>query len=151
MIKRDRCGEELSLSPEGVRFLREQWSRLRDLVRWQLRDCSTDPLAELTGMPVPTGPIDWRLAYLVDYWCGTEECGPVRQVREGWLLHGLEHALSRVLGMLPRYGGVVRLPGRGHPVTVEWGSMVETLHVMLDLLDISERVRTPSHPEATNN
>ncbi|MGQ0776961.1 MAG: hypothetical protein ACT4NY_21505 [Pseudonocardiales bacterium] len=142
MIMWDRCGEELllSLSPEGVHFLREQWLRLRKLVRKQLRNCSTDPLAELTGIPVPTGPIDWRLAYLVDYWCGTEECGPVQQVRQGWLLHGLERALSRVLAALPRHGGVVVLPARGHPATVEWGSMLETLHVVLDVLDVSDRV-----------
>jgi hypothetical protein len=126
-------GEELwlSLSSEGVRFLREQWSWLRELVRWQLRGCSTDPLAELTGLPVPPGPIDSRLARIVDYWCDTREQGPVQQLREGWLLHDLEHALDRVLGTLPRYGGVVTLPGRGHPATVEWGSMLETLHVVM--------------------
>lgn len=139
-------GEELllSLSPEGVRFLREQWSGLRELVRWQLSCCSTDPLAELTGLPVPTGPIDWRLAYLVDYWCGIEECGPVRQVREGRLLHGLEPALGRALAMLPRCGGVVTLPGWGHPATIEWSLMVETLHVVLD---ICGRVRKPGRTE----
>lgn len=146
MIMSDRRGEELllSLSPEGVRFLHEQWSRLRELVRWQLGNCSTDPLAELTGLPVPTGPIDERLAYVVDYWCGTEERGLVRQVWEGWLLHDLEHALSRALGTLPRHGGVVRLPGRGHPATIEWGSMLDTLRVVLD---ISSRMIQPGHPE----
>jgi hypothetical protein len=126
MIGWDRQGEDLllSLSPEGVRFLREQWSWLRELVRWQLAGCSDDPLAELTGLPVSTGPIDGRLAYVVDYWCGTEEHGPVRQVWEGWVLHDLERALTRVLGTLPRHGGEVELPGRSHPAATEWGWML---------------------------
>jgi hypothetical protein len=142
----DRRGQELllSLHPEGVRFLREQWSWLRELVRWQLEDCSTDPLAGLTSLPVPTGPIDRRLGYVVDYWCGIEERGPVRRVWEGWVLHDLERALSRVLSTLPRHGGVVTLPGRRHPATVEWACMLETLYVVLDS---SVRVTTPDHPE----
>ncbi|MGH3915496.1 MAG: hypothetical protein ACRDTC_19130 [Pseudonocardiaceae bacterium] len=146
MIMWVRHGEKLllSLSPEGVRFLREQWSALRDLVRRQLSCCSTDPLAELTGLPVPTGPIDWRLACVVDYWCGTEERGPIRQVWEGQLLEGLEHALSRVLGMLPRCGGVATLPDWEHPATAEWGLMLETLYVVLD---VSDRMRRPGHRE----
>lgn len=146
MIMWDRRGEDLllSLSPEGVRFLREQWSWLRDLVRWQLAACTKDPLAKLTGMPVPVGPIDGRLAYVVDYWCGTAESGPVRPVWEGWVLHDLERVLSRVLSTLPRHGGVVRLPGRGHPAAAEWGWMLETLHVVLD---VSGRVTRKGHPE----
>lgn len=148
MITWDRRGDDLllSLSPEGVRFLREQWLWLRALVRWQLGTCSQDPLAELTGLPVPTGPIDGRLAYVVDYWCGSAESGPVRLVWEGWVLHDLERALSRVLGMLPRCGGVVQLPGGGHPATVEWGWMLETLHVVLD---VSGRVTKPGRPDRT--
>lgn len=146
MIMWDRRGEDLflSLTPDGVRFLREQWSWLRELVRWQLSACTDDPLADLTGLPVPSGPIDGRLAYVVDYWCGTEETGPVRPVWEGWVLHDLERALSRVLGTLPRHGGVVQLPGRGHPAAAEWGWMLETLHVVLD---VSGRVTKPGHPE----
>ena len=93
MVICDRQGEQLllTLSPEGVRFLREQWSWLRELVRWQLAGCTDDPLAEVTGLPVPIGTIDGRLAYVVDYWCGTKETGPVRQLWEGWVLHDLEH------------------------------------------------------------
>jgi hypothetical protein len=146
MVICDRQGDELllSLSPEGVRFLREQWSWLRELVRWQLSGCTDDPLSQLTGLPVPTGPIDGRLAYVVDYWCGTEENGPVRQVWEGWVLHDLEHSLSRVLGTLPRHGGVVQLPGQGYPAAAEWGWMLETLHVVLD---VSGRVSTQGAPE----
>lgn len=145
MIMWGRQGEDLvlSLSPEGVRFLREQWSWLRELVRWQLIGSTDDPLAGLTGLPVPNGPIDGRLAYVVDYWCGTEETGPVRQLWEGWVLHDLEHALSRVLRTLPRHGGEVQLPGRGHPAAAEWGWMLETLHVVLD---VSGRVSMPGAP-----
>jgi hypothetical protein len=84
------------------------------------------------------------LAYVVDYWCGTEENGPVRQVWEGWVLHDLEHSLSRVLGTLPRHGGVVQLPGQGYPAAAEWGWMLETLHVVLD---VSGRVTTQGAPE----
>lgn len=144
MIRWDRHGEDLllSVSPEGVRFLREQWTWLRELVRWQLGNCTADPLAELTGLPVPTGPIDGRLAYVVDYWCGTEETGPVRPVWEGWVLHDLQQALTRALDTLPRYGGVVVLPAQGHP-TAEWGWMLETLHVVLD---VSGRVNIPARP-----
>lgn len=146
MIMWDRQGEDLllSLSPEGVRFLREQWSWLRELVRWQLAGCSDDPLAEVTGLPVTVGPIDGRLAYVVDYWCGTEERGPVRQVWEGWVLHDLEHALTRVLGTLPRHGGEVELPGRGPSIAAEWRWMLETLHVVLD---VSGRVNAPGAPD----
>ncbi|HEU0087168.1 MAG TPA: hypothetical protein VFQ77_05910 [Pseudonocardiaceae bacterium] len=146
MITWDRRGGDLllSLSPEGVRFLREQWSWLRELVRWQLANCTGDPLAELTGLPVPTGPIDGRLAYVVDYWCGTEETGPVRPVWEGWVLYDLERALTRVLSTLPRHGGVVQLPGGGHPALAEWGWMLETLHVVLD---VSGRVSRPGNPD----
>ncbi|MGH8920026.1 MAG: hypothetical protein ACRD0H_17125 [Actinomycetes bacterium] len=146
MIMWVRCGEKLllSLSSEGVRFLRERWLGLRDLVRGELACCSTDPLAELTGLPVVTTPIDWRLAYVVDCWCGTGERGPIRQVWEGQLLDGLEQALSRALGMLPRSGGVVTLPGWGHSATVEWALMVETLHMVLD---VSCRVPKPGRPE----
>jgi hypothetical protein len=146
MVICDRQGDELllSLSPEGVRFLREQWSWLRELVRWQLGGCTDDPLSQLTGLPVLTGPIDGRLAYVVDYWCGTEETGPIRQVWEGWVLHDLEHSLTRVLGTLPRHGGVVQLPGQSYPAAAEWGWMLETLHVVLD---VSGRVSTPGAPE----
>lgn len=145
MVLWDRRGEDLllSVSPEGVRFLREQWTWLRELVRWQFATCSADPLAELTGLPVPTGSIDGRLAYVVDYWCGIEEAGAVRALWEGWVLHDLEHALSRALATLPRRGGVVVLPARGYP-TAEWGWMLETLHVVLD---VSGRVSRPTHPD----
>jgi hypothetical protein len=145
MIMWDRRGENLmlSLSPEGVRFLREQWSWLRELVRWQLGACSNDPLAVLTGLPVPVTRIDGRLAYVVDYWCGTEEHGPVRRLWEGWVLHDLERSLSRVLGTLPRQGGVVQLPGKVNSVAAEWGWMLETLHVVLD---VSGRINTPGEP-----
>src|SRR5581483_8283252 len=100
MVICDRQGEQLllTLSPEGVRFLREQWSWLRELVRWQLAGCTDDPLAEVTGLPVPIGTIDGRLAYVVDYWCGTQETGLVRKLWEGWVLHDLEHSLTRVKG-----------------------------------------------------
>jgi hypothetical protein len=146
MITWDRHGEDLllSLSPEGVRFLREQWSWLRELVRWQLGSCTGDPLAQITGLPVPLGQIDGRLAYVVDYWCGTDERGPVRKLWEGWVLSDLERALTRVLGTLPRHGGEVELPGRAHPVAAEWGWMLETLHVVLD---VSGRVSTSGDPE----
>ena len=62
MVICDRQGEQLllTLSPEGVRFLREQWSWLRELVRWQLAGCTDDPLAQVTGLPVPIGSIDGR-------------------------------------------------------------------------------------------
>lgn len=145
MIMWGRRGENLllSVSPEGVHFLREQWTWLRALVRWQLATCSADPLAELTGLPVPTGPVEGRLAYVVDYWCGRAETGPVRRVWEGWVLHDLERALVRVLDALPRRGGVVALPAGGQ-LTAEWGLMLETLHVVLD---VSSRVSRPAHPE----
>ena len=144
MIRWDRQGEDLllSVSPEGVRFLREQWTWLRELVRWQLGNCTPDPLAELTGLPVPTGPIDGRLAYVVDYWCGTEETGPVRPVWEGWVLYDLQQALTRALGTLPHRGGVVVLPAQGQ-LAAEWGWMLETLHVVLD---VSGRVNIPVRP-----
>jgi hypothetical protein len=115
-------------------------------VRWQLGGCTDDPLSQLTGLPVPTGPIDGRLAYVVDYWCGTEETGPIRQVWEGWVLHDLEHSLTRVLGTLPRHGGVVQLPGQSYPAAAEWGWMLETLHVVLD---VSGRVTRPGNPDRT--
>lgn len=145
MIMWDLRGENLmlTLSPEGVRFLREQWSWLRELVRWQLAASSDDPLARLTGLPVPTAPIDGRLSYVVDYWCGTSEDGPVRQLWEGWVLHDLERSLSRVLGTLPRQGGVVQLPNKAKSVAAEWGWMLETLHVVLD---VSGRVNVPGEP-----
>lgn len=136
-------GMMLSLSPEGVRFLREQWSWLRALVQWQINRCTADPLAELVGLPVPVGPIDGRLAYVVDYWCGREEPEPVRLVWEGWVLHDLERSLGRVLATLPRHGGSVDLPYPGHPRTAEWGWMVETLHVVLD---VSGRIHTRCDP-----
>ena len=132
----------LALLPEGVRFLREQWSWMRDLVRWQLTSCTDDPLAELVGLPVPTGPLDGRLAYVVDYWCGRSEPPPVRRVWEGWVLHDLQQSLDRVLASLPRLGGVVRLPAVG-PEAPEWGWMLETLHVVLD---VSGRVHTTVDP-----
>ncbi|HEY3690766.1 MAG: hypothetical protein QOH09_4940 [Pseudonocardiales bacterium] len=146
MVICDRQGELLllTLSPEGVRFLREQWSWLRELVRWQLAGCTDDPLAQVTGLPVPIGAIDGRLAYVVDYWCGTKETGPVRQLWEGWVLHDLEHSLTRVLSTLPRHGGVVQLPGHGYPSAAEWGWMLETLHVVLD---VSGRVSITGSPD----
>lgn len=184
MIMWDRRGEDLVLllSPDGVRFLREQWSWLRELVRWQIGTCTTDPLARITGLPVPVEPIDGRLAYVVDYWCGPEDSGPnpagsnqagsnqagsnqagsgvagssptgstetgapgpLRAVWEAWVLDDLDHALTRVLSTLPRHGGVVQLPGRNRQAIAEWGWMLETLYVVLD---VSGRVNNrPLHP-----
>lgn len=141
MVTWNRHGDELvlSLSPEGVRFLREQWSWLRELVRWQLGATTDDPLAGLTGLPIPTRPIDGRLAYVVDYWSGTDEPAPVRRVREGWVLHDLEQGLDRALALLPRHGGAVTLPHPAH----QWGWMIETLHVVLD---VSGRVNAAGDP-----
>lgn len=137
-----RSGElQLSLTPEGVRFLREQWSWLRELVHWQLGSTTDDPLAEITGLPVPVGVIDGRLAYVVDHWCGEGEPAPVRRVFEGWVLHDLEDGLGRVLAALPRRGGLVGLPGSALP---EWGWMIETLHVVLD---VSGRVHLDGDPD----
>jgi hypothetical protein len=59
-------------------------------------------------------------------------------------MHDLEHSLTRVLATLPRYGGVVALPGYGHPSAAEWGWMLETLHVVLD---VSGRVSIMGSPE----
>src|SRR5438105_14328264 len=103
MVICDRQGEQLllTLSPEGVRFLREQWSWLREVVRWHLAGCTDDPLAEVTGLPVPIGTIDGRLSYVVDYYCGTKETAPVHQVWEGCVRDEREHSLLRVLGALP--------------------------------------------------
>ncbi|MGH3980045.1 MAG: hypothetical protein ACRDRZ_13770 [Pseudonocardiaceae bacterium] len=141
MVTWDRHSDDLvlSLSPEGVRFLREQWCWLRELVRWQLGSTTDDPLAELTGLPVPTGRIDGRLAYVVDYWSGVDEPAPVRCVREAWVLHDLEQGLGRVLASLPRHGGHVALPDPAD----EWGWMIETLHVVLD---VSGRVNAAGDP-----
>ncbi len=140
MVTWDRNGDALllSLSPDGVRFLREQWLWLRDLVRWQLARCSPDPLAALVGLPVSIGVIDGRLAYVVDYWCGTDDPPAVRSVREGWVLHDIEVGIGRALASLPRHGGVVALPTQvgGIPsdgAIAEWGWMIETLHVVLDV------------------
>lgn len=148
MINWDRHDEDLllSLSPEGVRFLREQWSWLRELVRWQLSASTDDPLAALTGLPVPLGDIDGRLGYVVDYWSGTDEPSPVRRVREGWVLYDVERGLHRALASLRPDDGVVRLPERIDGVTAEWGAMIETLHVVLD---VSGRVNTPGDPGRT--
>ncbi|MQA16350.1 MAG: hypothetical protein GEV09_20040 [Pseudonocardiaceae bacterium] len=145
MLNWNRHGDDLllSLSPEGVRFLREQWSWLRELVRWQLSAATDDPLAALTGLPVPTGSIDGRLAYVVDYWSGTDDPAPVRRVREAWVLHDVERGLARALASLPRHGGVVRLPERIDGATAEWASMIETLHVVLD---VSGRVNAAGDP-----
>lgn len=148
MINWDRHDEDLllSLSPEGVRFLREQWSWLHELVRWQLSIASDDPLAALTGLPVPVGSIDGRLAYVVDYWSGSGEPPPLRRVREGWVLYDVERGLHRALASLPPHGGVVRLPERIDGVTAEWGAMIETLHVVLD---VSGRVNATGDPGRT--
>lgn len=145
MVNWDRQGDELllSLTAEGVRFLREQWRWLHELLRWQLAAATDDPLAALTGLPIPVGSIDGRLAYVVDYWSGTDEPAPVRRVREGWVLYDVERGLSRALASLPRDGGVVRLRERIDGVTAEWCSMVETLHVVLD---VSGRVNAPGDP-----
>ncbi len=148
MVNWDRHGDELllSLSAEGVRFLREQWTWLRELVGWQLATATDDPLAALTGLPIPVGAVDGRLAYVVDYWSGTDEPDPVRRVREGWVLYDVERGLRRALASLPRHGGVVRLPERVDGVTAEWGSMIETLHVVLD---VSGRVNARIDPGRT--
>lgn len=150
MVTWDRHGDGLllSLSPEGVRFLREQWAWLRDLVCWQLSRCSSDPLATLAGLPVIVGPVDGRLAYVVDYWCGGEDPHPVRRVREGWVLHDLDVGLGRVLATLPRRGGIVHIPSqiggaRSDGALAEWGWMIETLHVVLD---VSGRVSFEGDP-----
>lgn len=146
MINWDRHDENLlvSLSAEGVRFLREQWSWLRELVRWQISMATDDPLAALTGLPVPVGSIDGRLAYVVDYWSGSDEPLSVRRVREGWVLYDVERGLHRALVSLPPHGGVVRLPERIDGVTAEWGAMIETLHVVLD---VSGRVNATGDPD----
>lgn len=132
----------LSLTSEGVRFLREQWSWLGELARWQLARCSDDPLAELTGLPIPTGPIDGRLAYVVDRWGGAGVPDPVRRVREAAVLHDLEVRVERALASLPRLGGSVRLPGRS--AVGQWRWAVETLHVVLD---VSGRINIVGSPD----
>ncbi|MDQ3150846.1 MAG: hypothetical protein M3R63_03700 [Actinomycetota bacterium] len=155
MVTWDRNGDALLLavSPDGVRFLREQWLWLRDLVRWQLARCSPDPLAALVGLPVSVGAIDGRLAYVVDYWCGTDDPPAVRRVREGWVLHDIEIGLGRVLAALPRHGGVVEMPSRvggtrSDGVVVEWGWMIETLHVVLD---VSGRISDQWEPSSSES